>query len=160
MSTYLNPLRGARRLILLRTDQGVDYYARAFSPIYPIGRCRITHVSTSSGWPGGGVVQYVLLDGSHAGSEVYVAEWIRPRPFLRVGQVVEPTTWLAWFKVPRGQYKQGIETGWIRPGTNEPCDTDISGRATEGGIRFNRFLRSVGCPTRDDYGPGPDTCPC
>lgn len=155
---YANPLRDARRLKPLRTDQGVDYYAFAYSRIYPIGRCRVTRAGMKSGWPGGGIVQYILLDGIHAGEEVYVSEYIRPR--VKVGEILEPSYWLAWFRIPLPGGRQGIETGWIRPGTNEPCSTDTSGKATEAGIRFNRFLRNLGCPTLQDFGPGPDTCPC
>lgn len=111
-----------------------------------------------SGWPGGGCVQYVLLDGSHAGEEIYVSEYIRPR--VKVGEILEPSYWLAWFRIPLPGGRQGIETGFIRPGTNEPCSTDTSGKPTDGGIRMTRFLEALGCPTEQHFGPGPDSCPC
>lgn len=155
---YRNPLRGARRLVTARTDQGVDYFALPFSPIYPIGRARVTRATRSSGWPGGGAVQYVLLDGPHAGEEVYVAEWIRPT--VKVDAIVGTETVIARFRFRLDQRFRGIETGFIRPGTHEPCNPDTSGRPTEGGVRFTRFMNALGCPTRDHFGIGPDSSPC
>lgn len=155
---YQDPLRGVRRLRVARTDQGVDYFGMAWSPIYPIGRCHVTWVSVKSGWPGGGVVHYLLLDGSHAGEIIYVAEWIKPA--VAIGDVIEPTHVLARFRFNLDRRFRGIETGFIRPGTHEPCSTDTSGRPTEGGIRMTRFLNRLGCPSQQHFGAGPDTCPC
>ena len=49
----------------------------------------------------------------------------------------------------------GIETGYIKVGTNQPCGALIGGgEVTDAGKAFARFLRSLGCPTKDDPGPG------
>lgn len=49
----------------------------------------------------------------------------------------------------------GLETGYIKVNTFEPCGKLAhGGETTEAGKAFARFLRSLGCPTRDDPGPG------
>lgn len=154
---YVNPFRHATGLRLWRTDQGVDFAADRGSPIEAIGRARITRATRVSGWPGGGCVQYVLLDGDHAGEEIYVAEFIQP--VVSSGQVVEAGQTIARF-TESASSGVGIETGFIRKGTHEPCSTDTSGRPTEGGLCFARFLRHLGCPTMQDPGPGSDRSPC
>jgi hypothetical protein len=156
-TTYANPLRHATGIVLARTDQGVDYFAHAGSPIEAIGRAKITRSATDSGWPGKGVVQYLLLDGDHAGAEIYVAEWITP--VVTKGQIVQAGDPIAKFRFNLDHLFRGIETGYIRVGTNEPVDTDISGEQTPGGRAFARFLRSVGCPTQQDPGQGSSMSP-
>lgn len=154
---YVNPLINAKDLQCWRTDQGVDYGAKFGSKIVAMGNCRIVRATTQSGWPGGGCIQYVLLAGAHKHEEVYVAEFITP--LVKAGDYVKCGQTIAVFNRDHTT-GVGIETGWIRPGTNEPCSTDTSGAPTEGGIRMNRWLRELHCPTRDDFGPGPSLCPC
>lgn len=154
---YVNPLRLASGIVLERTDQGVDFFAHKGSPIVAIGRADVTRATRGSGWPGGGVVQYKLLDGPHAGEEIYVAEFIMP--VVSEGQRVKAGQKVAYFSHDAAD-GVGIETGYIRRGTNEPCSSDTSGVQTEGGRAFARFLRKLGCPTLQDPGPGSDRSPC
>jgi len=80
-TTYVNPFRDAQQLTLMRTDQGVDFFAKKGSSILAIGKAKITRATTKSGWcapdpspDAHGCIQYQLLDGDHAGEEIYVAE--------------------------------------------------------------------------------------
>jgi hypothetical protein len=158
-STYVNPLKDAQQLTLERTDQGVDYYAKKGSPILAIGNAQITRSTTTSHWcapdpspDAHGCVQYLLKDGDHAGEEIYVAEYIEP--LVNVGDVVEAGHVIARFTRDPSS-RVGIETGYIKVGTNNPCGPLIDhGAVTDAGKAFARFLRSLGCPTRDDPGPG------
>lgn len=155
---YRNPLAWAEHLVCERTDQGVDFFAKRWSPIRAMGNGKVVRASTTSGWPGGGIVQYVLTGrGSHKGETVYVSEFIVP--VVKVGQWVNKGQVIAHFT--RGyQDGVGIETGFIRTGTNEPCSTDTSGRPTAGGVNFTRWLNQLGCPTAQHFGSGPTHSPC
>lgn len=154
---YVNPLRLAKQVQRWRTDQGVDFGAQLGSIVVAMGNMRVTRSVTNSGWPGGGCVQYVLLEGPHKGEEVYVAEFIDP--LVQPGHYYKTGAPVARFNHDHTS-GVGIETGWIRPGTNEPCSTDTSGNPTLGGLAFARWLRQLGCRTRDNPGKGPTTCPC
>lgn len=155
---YVNPFRECRDLRPWRTDQGVDFGARVGSLIVAQGDGKVSRATTSSGWPGGGCVQVILTaPGPHRGEETYDAEFIDP--LVRVGQAVKAGQPIARFNRD-GSSGVGIEHGFIRPGTNEPCSTDTSGVPTEGGIRMTRWLIQLGCPTQQHFGPGPTTCPC
>lgn len=165
---YTNPFKRAIGLVPERTDQGVDFGAKAGSPILAIGRSRITRATTTSDWPGpygsasgfggtGGCVQGVLLDGSHAGEEWYCAEYLYVD--VVVGQVVTTGQVIGRFYHDASS-RVGIEYGWVKRGTDSPCSSDTSGRPTEGGIRMTRWLEQLGCPTAQHFGPGPTNCPC
>jgi hypothetical protein len=155
---YRDPLKYAVHVVNKRTDQGVDYWAAKGSRIRAMGNCEITRATTKSGWPGGGCVQYRLTGpGSHQHEEVYVAEFIAP--LVHVGQWVRKGDTVAVFTAD-WTTQVGIETGWVKRGTNEPCSTDTSGRATAGGKAFARWLHQLGRPTRDDPGAGDTHCPC
>ena len=58
---YVNPLINAEELQCWRTDQGVDFGAKKGSSIVAMGNGRVTRSTIHSGWPGGGCVQYKLL---------------------------------------------------------------------------------------------------
>jgi hypothetical protein len=166
---YVNPFRHATGLVPERTDQGVDFGADAGAPIEAIGRMKITRATTVSGWPGpygdpngfhglGGVVQGVLLEaGAHQGEEVYLAEFIHLH--VTEGDIVEAGQPIASF-YHSASSGVGIEFGWVRRGTNEPCSSDTSGRPTQGGINMTRWLDQLGCPTQEHFGAGKTTCPC
>jgi hypothetical protein len=165
---YANMFQHATGLVLERTDQGVDYGADALAPIGAPGRSQIVRAATDSGWPGpygsssgfggkGGVVQGVFLQGAHKGETWYCAEYIHVD--VKRYDIVQAGQQIARF-YHDARSGVGIECGYLRPGTDEPCSTDISGRATEGGKAWARFLRSTGCPTHDDPGPGSQFCPC
>src|SRR5207302_5060178 len=108
--------------------------------------CKDTHAPRAHG-----CVQYQLLDGDHKGEEVYVAEFIDP--LVNEGDIVEAGHLIARFNADHSS-GVGIETGYIKVGTHEPVDSDTSGSQTGAGQAFARFLRSVGCPTQQDPGPG------
>jgi hypothetical protein len=58
-----------------RTDMGVDWFVTRRLPVLAIGDAVILGSdSHNSGWPGGHFIWYQLLDGSHAGDVIYVAE--------------------------------------------------------------------------------------
>ena len=71
-----------------RTDMGVDWLVTRPLPVRAIGNAVILGSnSDDTGWPGGHFIWYRLLNGSHAGDIVYVAEHPhapapgrRPRP--------------------------------------------------------------------------------
>lgn len=154
---YVDPLGCAVNLVPKRTDQGVDYWAELHSVILGMGDLFVTRSTTSSGWPGGGCVQYVLLAGPHKGEEIYVAEFIDP--LVKAGGYYRAGHPVARFNRDHTA-GVGIETGFIRPGTSEPCSTDTSGVPTPGGIAFTRWLDELGCPTLQKFGPGSTFCPC
>jgi hypothetical protein len=159
---YRDPLKWAVHVVNMRTDQGVDYLAAKGSLIRAMGNCQITRATTNSGWPGGGCVQYRLTGpGSHKGEEVYIAEFIKPLVFS--GQWVKKGDAIAKFTADFSS-GVGIETGWVRRGTNEPCNPCMPDNAncgqTEGGRAFARWLHQLGRPTRDDPGAGDTHCPC
>ncbi len=134
-------------LSLERTDQGVDVRLKQGSPIEAMGDAVVTRATTTSGWPLGGCVQYKLLNGTHAGEEVYHAEDVRPvvavGAHVKAGDVVAYAGAQGW-----------TENGFIRPGTHEPCSTDTSGAATGPGKAFARWLRELGFHTKEDPGAG------
>jgi hypothetical protein len=58
-----------------RTDMGVDWLVTRPLPVLAIGDAVILGSdSHDGGWPGGHFIWYRLLDGSHAGDVIYVAE--------------------------------------------------------------------------------------
>ena len=86
-----------------------------------------------------------------------MAEFIIPQ--VVVGQYVKCGQSIALFTRDHTS-GVGIETGWVRPGTNEPCSTDTSGNPTPGGENFTRWLNKLGCPTRAALsGPVPQCVP-
>jgi hypothetical protein len=168
---YVNMFAHATGLVLQRTDQGVDFAADAGSRIDAPGKSKIVRAATDSGWPGpypdggfhgggqnaGGIVQGVFLEGPHVNETWYTAEFIHVD--VRVDQVVQAGERIARF-YHNASSGVGIECGYLRPGQNEPCSSDTSGVATEGGKAWARFLRANGCPTHDNPGPGSQFCPC
>ena len=155
---YRDPLAWAQHVVPERTDQGVDYYAMKGSPIRAMGNCRITRSTTKSGWPGGGCVQYVLTGpGSHQGEEIYVAEFVIPA--VKAGQWIKKGQVIGRFSKD-WRDKVGIETGYIKRGTHQPCATNSSGVQTAAGKAFARWLRQLGRTTLQDPGPGSTLSPC
>ena len=72
-SSYSNPFDDGS-YYTGRTDMGVDYSVARHKPIVAIGTAKVLGAEHNSGWPGGHYLWYRLLDGSHAGQVVYVAE--------------------------------------------------------------------------------------
>ncbi|MGH2925716.1 MAG: lytic murein transglycosylase, partial [Solirubrobacterales bacterium] len=122
-----------------RIDQGVDYVGTG--PIKAIGKARILKVG-APGWPGGQGVLYRLLDGSRAGSVVYVNEGIQPT--VRPGELV-----LAGQQI--GTFVPGSPTG-IEIGFADSSGVPLShasyheGDVTRWGRKMATFLSTIGAP--------------
>jgi len=135
---YVNPYRAVQHLGAAGVDQGVDYSGQG--DVYAIGPARVTVVSTSSGWPGGGAVSYTFTDGPKAGQAVYFVENVMPR--VKAGQLVDHTTVIATMY---DSYPY-TESGWAHPGTINPLAPlypDPHSPKPEG-VDFNQFLASLG----------------
>ena len=147
---YVNPIRGKAWLVG-RTDMGVDYSVTRHKPIVAIGDAKIRGSDNHSGWPGGHFLYYKLLDGSHAGGFIYVAETMGR--MLPEGTVVSAGERIAT-AYPGGT---GTEWGWAnRRGEPRAAPCYSEGMKTNSGAEFARFLRHLGAPTADRPGPGPD----
>jgi len=136
-----------------RTDQGVDYLPKEISPVAAIGPGRVIYSTTSSGWPGGAFLGYVLTRGSHAGQVIYVAEHLQDLPPVGTHVEAGDTVATAFPGYP------WIETGWANQAGNAPADRyngRPDGTATDGGKAFARFLQELGAAAQQDPGPGPD----
>lgn len=135
---YANPYRDINQLGAAGIDQGVDYSGTG--PVYAIGPARVTVVSNSSGWPGGGAVSYTFTSGAKAGQAVYFVENIVPK--VRAGQLVDHRTVICQMY---NSYPY-TESGWAHPGTVNPLAPlypDPHSPKPQG-RDFNEFLRSLG----------------
>jgi hypothetical protein len=72
-----------------RVDQGVDFGGTG--AIFAIGNARIL-ATGAAGWPGGGGVLYMLLDGARKGQVIFVYEGIkvlvRKHDIVKAGQII------------------------------------------------------------------------
>lgn len=135
---YVNPYRDIARLGAAGIDQGVDYSGQGH--VYAIGPARVTVVSTSSGWPGGGAVGYTFTAGPKAGCGVYFVENIVPK--VKPGQLVDHRTVICTMY---DSYPY-TESGWAHPGTVNPLATlypDPHSPKPQG-HDFNEFLGTLG----------------
>src|SRR5450631_13272 len=57
-----------------RTDMGVDWIPNKPLPVLAVGNAVVLGVQRHAPWPGGKFIYYQLIDGSHAGDIIYVAE--------------------------------------------------------------------------------------
>jgi murein DD-endopeptidase MepM/ murein hydrolase activator NlpD len=139
---YKNPLRDIKGLTRLRIDMGVDYGGNG--PVYAIGNGKVNLATTTSGWPGGGFVNYKLTDGPAAGKYVYFAE--NCKPTVRVGDTVSADTVIC--RMTNGfPY---TETGWA----TEPSQGNLAaahtvyseGDVTAYGANFSDFMKKLGAP--------------
>ena len=138
--SYRNPYRDVVDLAWAGIDQGVDFSGAG--PVYAIGPGRVTVVTTSSGWPGGGAVAYTFLSGEKAGQSVYFVENIAPK--VKPGQLVDSSVVIATM---RNAYPY-TESGWSHPGTVDPLAplNPNPHSPKPQGAAFNEFLRSLGTP--------------
>jgi hypothetical protein len=133
-----------------RTDMGVDFAGNG--TIFAIGNAKVTRVAAqgeSTGWPGangggsGAMIVYELLDGSHKGKFVYLAENVDPVKGLRVGQTLKPGEAYA---TARGKYPF-LEIGWAANGQGRTLAAATTGytegEQTKAGKDFARFLHSL-----------------
>ncbi len=148
---YVNPFT-ASGWEPARTDMGVDWAPVHPLPVLAIGNAVILGVDRHASWPGGKIIWYQLLDGSHAGDIIYVAE--------HLGQLINAGT-----QVKAGQKIAEALPGypWMEMGWADQYGSPIAypcyheGRQTASGKRMARFLQSLGATTYDNPGPGSDT---
>lgn len=134
---YVNPLPGFTKG---RTDQGVDYSAKAGAPIRAIGNAKVLGI-TPDWYEGQPYVYYRLEDGPQKGKVVYVAEQIAPS--VRPGQRVRAGQTIGRY-APKGT---GIETGYSNAaGTTQAKATTgyTEGQETAAGKQARQFLERLG----------------
>ena len=136
---------------LARTDMGVDYLPNHREAVVAIGRAEVLGSLSHTGWPGGHIIWYQLLNGDHAGNIIYVAEhlkrMVRPGTVVHAGQRIATALpgypWTEW--------------GWANQyGSPRAAPCYKEGRQTNSGREMARFLRSLGADTLDRPGPGPN----
>jgi hypothetical protein len=108
-----------------RTDMGIDWFVTHPLPVLAIGNAVILGSNShDTGWPGGHFIWYRLLNGSHAGDIIYVAEHLKhllpAGSHIRTGQKIAEA-------LPGGT---GTEWGW--------ADADGATRAGWGGSVIQR----------------------
>jgi murein DD-endopeptidase MepM/ murein hydrolase activator NlpD len=135
-----------------RTDMGVDWFVTRRLPVVAIGDAVILGSNShDAGWPGGHFIWYQLLDGSHAGDIIYVAEHLTK--LAPVGAHVRAGQRIA-VALPGGT---GTEWGWAEPSgatRANPCYHE--GQVTHSGREMARFMKSLGAQVQDLPGPGSD----
>jgi hypothetical protein len=149
--TYVNPFTDPA-WGPARTDMGVDWIPNRPLPVLAVGNAVILGVDRHSSWPGGKIIDYQLLDGSHAGDIIYVAEHLSH--LINAGTHVQAGQKIA-MALPGYPY---IEMGWAdRYGSPiaYPCYKEAS--KTRSGKRMARFLQSLGATVYDNPGSGSDT---
>lgn len=133
-----------------RTDMGVDWLPVHPLPVVAIGDAVILGADNHSGWPGHHIIWYQLLDGSHAGDIVYVAEHLRG--LSRAGTVVRAGQQIA-VALPGYPW---TEWGWADEyGSPRAYPCYKEGRQTNSGREMARFMRSLGATVGDPPGTGP-----
>lgn len=134
-----------------RTDMGVDWVPVRRLPVLAIGNALILGSDSNSGWPGGHIIWYQLLDGSHAGDIIYVAEHLTR--LLPAGRTVHAGQQIA-IAVPGYPY---IEMGWADTyGSPRAYPCYKEGQQTQSGKEMARFLESLGAVVADPPGAAPD----
>ena len=135
-----------------RTDMGVDWFVTRPLPVLAIGNAVILGSNShDTGWPGRHFIWYQLLDGSHAGDIIYVAEHLKrllpAGTHVRAGEKIAEA-------LPGGT---GTEWGWAEPDgatRADPCYHE--GEQTASGKAMARFMKSLGATVDDRPGRGPN----
>jgi len=147
---YVNPFKPAR-WYEGRIDMGVDYVPIRKRAVVAIGDAKILGSDSHSGWPGGHLLWYKLLDGDHAGTVIYVAEQLKR--LAPKGTKVEAGERIATAR-PGGS---GLEIGWAnRRGEPRAASCYSEGMKTHSGREMGRFLHSLGAKVGDRPGRVPD----
>jgi hypothetical protein len=134
-----------------RTDMGVDWIETQRLPVVAIGDAVILGSQNDASWPGHHLIWYALLDGSHVGDIVYVAEHLTH--LVRVGTKVRAGQRIAT-AVPGYPW---TEWGWANVyGSPRALSCYHEGRQTNSGKEMARFLETVGATPGDAPGHGPD----
>jgi hypothetical protein len=135
-----------------RTDMGVDWFVTRPLPVLAIGDAVILGSNShDAGWPGHHFIWYQLLDGSHAGDIIYVAEHLKhlvpADTRVRAGQKIAEA-------LPGGT---GTEWGWAQAdGATRANDCYHEGQQTHSGKEMARFMQSLGAEVAERPGPGID----
>jgi hypothetical protein len=133
-----------------RTDMGVDWIPAHRLAVRAIGDAVILGSDSHANWPGHHIIWYQLLDGSHAGDIIYVAEHLRKLVpagrFVRAGQKIGLALpgypWTEW----------GWATEYGSP-VAYPCYKE--GKQTTAGKEMARFMQNLGAHVYNRPGPGP-----
>jgi hypothetical protein len=134
-----------------RTDMGVDWIPQHRLPVRAIGDAEILGSDSHSGWPGHHIIWYQLLDGTHAGDIIYVAEHLKKLApagkFVRAGQKIAVALpgypWTEW--------------GWANAYGSPlayPCYKH-DGAQTAAGREMARFMQNLGARVYNRPGRGP-----
>jgi hypothetical protein len=135
-----------------RVDMGVDWIETKDLPVKAIGKAVILGAQNHASWPGHHFIWYELLNGSHAGDVVYVAEHIKN--LVRAGTVVNPGQRIAT-AIPGYPWTEwGWATAYGSPRAL-PCYKD--GKATHSGKEMARFLVTLGARLAISAASGSDT---
>lgn len=135
-----------------RVDMGVDWTETKDLPVKAIGKAVILGAQNHASWPGHHFIWYELLNGSHAGDIVYVAEHIKN--LVRAGTVVNPGQRIAT-AIPGDP---GTEWGWATAyGSPRAFSCYKEGKATHSGKEMARFLVSLGARLAITASTGPDS---
>ena len=147
---YVNPFKPTH-WYAGRIDMGVDYVANRREPVAAIGDAKVLGSSNHSGWPGGRLIWYRLLDGDHAGAIIYVAEELR-------GLAPEGTRVAAGHPIATALPRTtGLEIGWAnRRGIPRAAACYSEGMKTHSGREMGRFLHSLGAKVGERPGRVPD----
>ncbi len=135
-----------------RIDMGVDWIETKTLPVKAIGKAVILGAQNHAPWPGKHFIFYQLLNGTHAGDIVYVAEHLKD--LVKAGTVVNPGQRIAT-AIPGYPW---TEWGWADSYGSPrafPCYKD--GKSTHSGKEMARFLISLGAKLAAAAGTGPDT---
>lgn len=135
-----------------RIDEGVDWIEGKVLPVKAIGKAVILGAENHAPWPGKHFIWYELLNGSHAGDIVYVAEHIKN--LVKAGTIVNPGQRIAT-ALPGYPW---TEWGWATQyGSPRAFPCYKGGKATHSGREMARFLVSLGSPLATTAGTGPDS---
>jgi hypothetical protein len=146
---YVNPFADAAWQVS-RTDMGVDWVPLHKLPVIALGDAVIVGSDSHSGWPGKHIIWYQLLDGSHAGDIIYVAEHLTK--LVPAGRRVHAGQRIAT-AIPGYPY---IEMGWAdQYGSPRAYPCYKEGHQTNSGREMARFLGSLGAAIGDPPGRGP-----
>jgi hypothetical protein len=143
---FTNPAWGPAR-----TDMGVDWIPAHKLAVLAIGDAVILGSDSHAGWPGHHIIWYQLLDGTHAGDIIYVAEHLRK--LLPAGKVVRAGQKIA-VALPGYPW---TEWGWADSYGSPlayPC-YKVDGEQTSAGKEMARFMVNLGAQVYDAPGPGP-----
>jgi hypothetical protein len=134
-----------------RTDMGVDWIPAHRLPVLAIGDAVILGSDSHSDWPGHHIIWYQLLDGTHAGDIIYVAEHLRK--LAPAGRIVRAGQKIA-LALPGYPW---TEWGWADSYGSPiayPC-YKVDGEQTKAGREMARFMTNLGAHVYNAPGPGP-----